>query len=59
MSGAPHRTLQGKNQDGVFWTSMAQSYPPKFCKDLANVLEGSVASLLAEKLSFWSRPMSR
>ena len=33
--GLCHQQLSGKNKNGVFWTKVAEPYPPLLCKAVA------------------------
>ena len=34
-TGLPHQQLSGKDEDGVFWTKVAEPYPAKLCQLVA------------------------
>ncbi|CAK0811898.1 unnamed protein product [Prorocentrum cordatum] len=47
-SGQPHIPIQGKNDKGVFWSKIAEPYPPGLCKALASIYYNAWASSRAE-----------
>ncbi|CAK0822424.1 unnamed protein product, partial [Prorocentrum cordatum] len=47
-SGQPHIPIQGKNDKGVFWSKIAEPYPPGLCRALASIYYNAWASSRAE-----------
>ncbi|CAK0789751.1 unnamed protein product, partial [Prorocentrum cordatum] len=47
-TGQPHIPIQGKNDKGVFWSKIAEPYPPGLCKALASIYYNAWASSKAE-----------
>eukprot|EP00974_Lingulodinium_polyedra_P024939 2412014-Lingulodinium_polyedra.AAC.1 len=56
-TGRPHQHLCGANKDGVFWTSIAEPYPPQLCKQLVQCFSDAAACLdISAWESTWLRP---
>ena len=50
VSHKPHFQLCGTNDEGVFWTHIAEAYPLGLCRRLARMAHNATLALQAERL---------
>ena len=52
-TGKAHWVLEGRNQDGRSWTSIAQAFPPALCRAIAAVFAAKARALLLTQKTNW------
>ena len=47
-TGEPHRILEGTNEQDIFWTAVAEPYPPRLCQQLVNSFADALVTSTAK-----------
>jgi hypothetical protein len=48
-SGKPHLPLSGQRADGVWWTKVAEPYPPRLCRNVALAFDNALVARRASR----------
>lgn len=56
-SGKPHQPLAGTNDAGIWWTRIAEPYPPLLCHKIAHSFYNFAAQQRAEQFELRLKPV--